>query len=186
MSLELKRRPFTVAEYVQLGTAGVIGEDERVELIEGEIIAMAPIGAAHSGYVGWLNRRLSEQVGNRALLWVQSPLRLSGRSEPQPDLMLLRPRDDFYTSAHPRPADVLLLVEVAESSLAYDRDIKLPLYAAAGIPEVWLIDTAARRATVFSNPSGGAYEVAQEIGPQEQLVPDAFPDVRIQLDEIGA
>lgn len=185
MTIELQRRTFTVAEFNQLGTTGVIGEDERVELIEGEIIAMAPIGPSHAGFVDLLNARFSAQIGSRAIVRVQSPLHLSSLSEPQPDLMLLRPRADFYTGSHPVPADVLLIVEVAESSLAYDREIKVPLYAAAGIPEVWVIDTATRTTHVFAGPSGGVFEQERVVERGDSVSPRAFPDVAIGLGDVG-
>lgn len=140
-----------------MGEAGLFGEDDRVELIEGEIIEMTPIGSRHAGTVKRLIRLLSQAVGARAIVAAQDPLPLGSRSEPQPDIALLRPRDDFYTTSHPGPADVLLLIEVAEAGLRYDREIKIPLYARHGIQAVWLVDLAGRELTAYAQPVGEGY-----------------------------
>lgn len=118
---------------------------------------MAPIGSHHAGTVGFLTRLFVRAVVENALVWVQNPIVLDDYSEPEPDIALLRPRDDFYKSLHPRSSDILLIVEVAESSLDYDRHIKLPLYARNGIPEVWLVDIAHRRLSLYSAPEAGIY-----------------------------
>jgi Uma2 family endonuclease len=152
-----RRHRFTADEYHRMGESGLFGEDDRVELIEGEIIEMTPIGSRHSGTVIRLNRLLGQAVGDRAILATQSPLRLDVASEPEPDVALLRPRDDFYTTSHPGPADVLLLVEVAEASLRFDREVKVPLYARHGIPAVWLVDLAGRELTAYQQPAGEGY-----------------------------
>ena len=137
--------------------AGVLGEDDRVELVEGEIVQMAPVGARHAASVNALARLLQRQVGDRALVSVQNPVRLSPRSEPQPDLAVLAWRDDGYRDELPGPADVLLVVEVAESSVATDRDVKLPLYGRAGIGEAWLVDLPAGTIEVHTGPSPAGY-----------------------------
>jgi Uma2 family endonuclease len=142
MGVQLARRLFTVAEYHKMAEAGILSEDDRVELLEGEIVAMSPIGSRHAGLVNRLNRLFSQRAGDQVVVSVQNPVRLGGYSEPQPDLALLRPRADFYTSSHPGPEDVLLAVEVAETSAAVDREVKVPLYARFGVPEVWLVDLA--------------------------------------------
>lgn len=138
------RRLFDVAEYRRMGELGLLGEDERVELIEGELVQMAAVGSPHMGAVMALTRLLVLAAGVRALLAVQDPIRLGDRSEPEPDLALLRPRSDGYRLAKPVPAEVLLLVEVADSSLRYDRLVKLPLYARHGIAVAWLVDLDGR------------------------------------------
>jgi len=152
-----RRHRFTAEEYHRMGEAGLFGEDDRVELIEGEIVEMTPIGSRHAGTVIRLNRLLGQAVGDRAIVASQSPLRLGTTSEPQPDIALLRPRDDFYTTSHPGSGDVLLLIEVAEASLRYDREVKLPLYARHGIPAVWLVDLAGRELTAYEQPAGDGY-----------------------------
>jgi Uma2 family endonuclease len=159
----LKHRCFSVADFHRMGEAGILGEDERLELIEGEIIEMTPIGSPHGGRIKRLNRLLTQAVGEQAIVAVQDPVVLGEHSEPEPDLALLRPRADFYTSSHPQAADVLLLIEVADSSLASDRDIKVPLYARHGIPEVWLVAIGERRVLRFARPDQGGYQVRESI-----------------------
>ncbi len=157
MGTTLPLRAWTAAEYEQMVAAGVLGEDDRVELVEGEIVEMAPVGARHAASVNALARLLQHQVGDRALVSVQNPVRLSPRSEPQPDLAVLAWRDDGYRDELPGPADVLLVVEVAESSVATDRDVKLPLYGRAGIGEAWLVDLPAGTIEVHTGPSPAGY-----------------------------
>ena len=159
----LRHRCFSVADFHRMGEAGILGEDERLELIEGEIIEMTPIGSPHGGRVNQLNRLLTQAVGERAVVAIQNPVVLGEHSEPEPDLALLRPRADFYTSSHPQAADVLLLIEVADSSLASDRDIKVPLYARHGIPEAWIVAIGERRVLRFARPDQGAYQVRETI-----------------------
>lgn len=157
-----RRHRYTVDDYHRMGEAGILRADQRVELIEGEIIDMTPIGSRHAAVVDRLTQLLGTTAGNQAIVRVQNPIALDDLSEPQPDLSLLRPRDDFYAAAHPRPVDVLLVVDVADTSLAFDRDVKIPLYARHGIPEAWLIDLEARRLTVYSEPTANGYRRARE------------------------
>lgn len=151
------RRRLCVEDYYRMAEVGLLAPDERVELIEGEIINMAPIGSPHAGTVDVLCKILSRAVGDSAIVGVQRPLRLDQRNEPQPDLILLRPRADFYRNAHPSAADALLVIEVAESSLRYDREIKIPLYARYGVPEAWLVDIEQRSLNIFRAAAAGAY-----------------------------
>jgi hypothetical protein len=179
------RRKFDVAEYYRLAEAGILHEDDRVELIEGEIVAMVPIGSDHSGTVNGLNYALMRAAGDRAMVTVQNPLRLSDHSEPQPDFMLLKPRADFYRGRHPLPEDVLLLVEVSNSSLRYDREVKLPLYARHGIPEVWIVDVAARAVEVHRRPAGEGYAEALRVAPPGGVLePSALPGLRLPVADI--
>ena len=134
MSAQIERRYFTVSEYDRMIEAGILTKDDRVELIEGEIIKMAPINSRHAACVNRLNRLLNRKAGKVAIVSVQNPIHLGEYSEPEPDLALLRPRDDFYAQSHPKPKDMLLAVEVADSSAAKDRNLKVPLFARAGIP----------------------------------------------------
>lgn len=161
--IPLPRRHFTVTDFHRMGETGVLGEDERVELIEGEIIQMTPIGSPHGGRINQLNRLLIQAVGERAVVAVQNPVTLDEQSEPEPDLALLRPRADFYTDSHPGAADVLLLIEVADSSLRIDRDVKVPLYARHGIPEVWIVAIGERQVLRFAVPDQGGYRVREII-----------------------
>jgi Uma2 family endonuclease len=165
----VERRRFTVEEYYQMAEAGILSEDDRVELIEGEIVEMAAIGSRHHGCVTRLNHLLMRLVGDEYLVSVQGPVRLDARNEPEPDLALLRYREDFYAGAHPGPEDVVLLVEVAETSLGYDRQVKLPLYARFGVPEVWVADLQASAVEVYSDPKDDRYGSARTYGREESL-----------------
>jgi Uma2 family endonuclease len=180
----LKRRLFTVEEYYRMAEAGIISKDERVELIEGEIVAMAAIGSRHAACVDRLNYFLSQRVGGRALVRVQNPIRLDQFSEPQPDIALLRPRADFYAFAHPGPADVFLVVEVADTSAGFDRDVKIPLYARAGIPEAWLVDLTGDYIMVYRKPSVQVYQDVQHLQRGQSLSPEAFPDLIMAVEDI--
>jgi Uma2 family endonuclease len=182
----LRRHRLTVGDYHRMGDAGIFAPDARVELIAGEIIDMAPIGSRHAGTVSYLVHRLVLAAGLKACVSCQNPIVLDDYSEPQPDLCLLRPRADFYASAHPRPADVLLVVEVAETTLAYDRDIKLPLYARAGIPEVWIIDVAKPILHVHRAPAGDRYAEVTETTAPGIVALAAQPDIGIDLTGIFA
>ena len=177
------RRLFTVDEYHRMGEAGILTEDDRVELIEGELLAMAPIGSEHVSAVNALNRLLVMAVGDRAVVSVQNPVRLTRRSEPQPDFAVLRPRDDYRTTL-PRPEDVMLIVEVADSSLDYDRTVKLALYAQSGIPELWIVDLPAGEVEVHRLPAGGNYTSVQRADSSAVLDMWALPDVRIPVEAI--
>ena len=177
-------RRFTVEEYHKLAEVGILSEDDRVELIEGEIIVNSPIGSKHAACVNRLTHLFSQRVGGRAIVSVQNPIRLGEHSEPQPDLALLKPRPDFYAEEHPKPEDVLLVVEVAETSSEYDRHVKIPLYARHGIPEVWLIDLSKGRLTAFRKPQRGVYARIEEAKKGDRIAPEALPDVVIPLEEL--
>jgi Uma2 family endonuclease len=151
------RHPITVGEYFRMGEAGVLDADARCELIEGEIIDMPPIGPPHASKTNRLAALLADAVRGKAIVSAQNPVVLGDLSAPQPDLALLRYRDDYYAQAHPGPADILLLVEVADTSLAHDRDTKLPLYARFQVPEVWIIDIPGRHLDVHREPDGVRY-----------------------------
>jgi Uma2 family endonuclease len=180
----VKRYRFTVEQYHRMGEAGILSPECRVELIDGEIFEMSPINPWHSGVVNWLNHRFVTALGRRVVVHVQNPTIVDRRSEPQPDLMLLTPREDFYRTAHPTPADALLVVEVAETSLAYDRRRKLPLYARTGVSEVWIVNHRADAIDVFRDPSPGSYATRFRRGRSEEVAPAAFPDLRLSVDDI--
>jgi Uma2 family endonuclease len=169
-----------------MGEAGIFSEDDRLELIEGELIDMAPLGNRHSTAVRKLIYRLSKTVGDRALLDVQNPVVLDETSEPEPDLVLLRPNADFYAKSPPMPADVLLRIKVADTSLHYDRSSKIPLYARHGIPEVWLVDLAGYRVEVFREPSAEGYCEVRPYGPAERLRPSLLPEIEVDLADVSA
>jgi Uma2 family endonuclease len=153
----IPRHRLTVGEYYRMAEAGILAPDARVELIEGEIVDMTPVGSGHMSVVNRLNRMLTVAVGELAIVQVQGPVRLGDRSEPEPDLALLKPRADFYREKHPTPEDVLLIIEVSDTTVAYDRSVKIPLYARHGVLEVWLIDLESSRIYVHRNPHNGSY-----------------------------
>jgi Uma2 family endonuclease len=182
MPLALRR--FTVEEYDRMAEAGVFHEDDRVELVHGQVVQMTPIGPGHAGCVGALDRLLTQRVGDAALVWVQNPLLLGRHDEPQPDLLLLQTRPDGYRKAHPTPTDVLLVIEVADTSLRYERETKLRLYAAAGIPEAWLVALPLDRIEVCTEPGPDGYRRVRELGRGERLRPVMLPSVEIGADEV--
>lgn len=180
----LTRHRLTVADYYRMGEVGIFAPNARIELIEGEVIDMAPIGTRHAAAVTRLNRAATATVGTRAIVSVQNPLRLSDLSEPEPDLMLLKPRADFYAEAHPTAGDVLLLIEVADSSARYDREIKLPLYARHGVGEVWIVDLEARLLRFHRAPADGAYTEVSTTGRPGPTPVAALPGAAIDLSAI--
>ncbi|WP_017718792.1 Uma2 family endonuclease [Kamptonema formosum] len=183
MSVQLLRRLFTVREYRQMVEAGILTKDDRVELIKGEIVKMSPIGRRHAACVKRLIRLFSQRLGERAIVGAQDPVELSEESQPQPDLTLLQPREDFYESGHPKPGDIFLIVEVADTVEA-DRLVKIPLYAEAVIPEVWLVDINEGCVEVHRHPSGEGYGEVLKCRRGESAVVGAFADVSFTVDEV--
>lgn len=177
------RWSFTVAEYHRMGEAGIFTEDDRVELIEGEIVAMSPIGSRHAACVDKIAALMRDRVPG-VIVRVQNPVTLSDDSEPQPDLSLVPSRDDFYASGHPRPEDVLLLIEVADASAVHDRNTKLPLYARSGIREVWLVDLTTNMVEVHSMPSGRVYSRTERFERDATIVSPQFPELRLTAAEM--
>ena len=165
---------------------GILGEDDRVELIQGEIIQMSPPGRRHAAFVGSLTQLLAVSLAGRALVWVQNPVVLTIDTEPQPDLAVLRRRPVPYKEREAHAADVLLLIEVADTSLAYDRSTKLHLYAEAGIPEYWVVDCAAETVEVHSGPGPDGYRDVNLVAGVATLRPQAFPDVELRTTDIFA
>jgi Uma2 family endonuclease len=180
----ITRWKLDVRDYHRMGEAGILTEDDRVELIEGELVAMSPIGSDHSGGVNALTWLLVQGAGSRAVVAPQNPVRLSDHSEPQPDFALLRPRADFYRSETPTPADVLLLIEVADSSLRFDRLVKLPLYARHGIREVWIVDLAGQAVELCRGPGPDGYARITRAGRGASIAPEAMPDLALRVDDI--
>ena len=157
---QLERRLFTIDEYERMIEAGILEEDEHLELIRGEIVRMPPIGFEHGFGLAYLNRVFSRLVasGDRALVWLQSPISITPNSRLEPDVVLLRPRPDLSPKSPPTSADVILLVEVAQSSVRYDRNVKRELYAQAGIPEYWIVNLQNNVIEVYSEPVEGIYK----------------------------
>jgi len=184
VEVEVKRRRFTVDEYHRMLETGILREGERIELIRGELVQKMTIGPRHLGCVTFLNQRLVLRLVDRTLLSPGGPIVILPDSEPEPDLTLLKPRVDFYRRAHPRPEDVLLVIEVADSSRRFDRNVKRPLYAEAGIAEYWIVDLVDELVEVHRQPEGGAYRHVERIGRGGSVSPQAFPDVVLAVDEI--
>ena len=172
---------FTIDDYHRMSEAGILGPEDRVELVRGEVVEMTPIGSPHSGCVLRLNRLLARAVGERAIVGIQSPITMSEHSELQPDVFLARPRADDYTQTHPRPDEILLLIEVADTSIAHDREVKLPLYAEAGIAEVWLVDLNTCTVDVCREPAGSIYGKVRRARIGHELTPLAFPDLTVRV-----
>ncbi len=175
---------FTVAEYHRMAEVGILGEDTRVELIRGQIVDMAPIGAPHLGMVNRLTRLLPGIVAGRGILSVQNPVRLDDGSEPEPDVALLRPRADDYQTATPCPPDILLLIEVADASLVDDRAIKMPLYAENGIVECWIVNLLDRVVEVHRQPENGRYADVRRVGPGEIMGIALLPCVALPVGDL--
>lgn len=180
----IPRRKLSLTDYHRMGEAGILREDDRIELIQGELIEMAPIGSRHASMVSHLTYVLADATGTTAFVWAQNPIALPPDSEPQPDIALLKPRTDRYAGSLPGPADVLLLVEVADTTLAYDRDVKLALYAQHGIPEVWIIDVQAGLLSIHRDPSPQSYQRVLSPGKTEAISLAMLPDVTIDLPTI--
>jgi Uma2 family endonuclease len=179
-----RRHRLTVADYYRMAEVGILDPEARVELIDGEIIDMAPPGSSHAATVHYLNEVLVRELEGRATVLIQNPVRLSEYSEPQPDLALLRRREDFYREHHPRRDDVLLIVEVAATSLRFDRKTKAPLYARHGVPEMWLVDLAGRRLARYRVPQQGSYTLVDEPDLSTALEVSALPGVAVDLHRL--
>lgn len=180
----IQRWKLDVTAYHRLGETGILAREERVELIEGQLLLMAPIGAGHFGTVLTLSQLLFQAAGGRALVSVQGPIRLDQHNEPQPDVALLRPRPGGYRDALATPADVLLLIEVADSSLRFDRQVKLPLYARHGIAEVWIVDLVAMAVDGFRGPTPQGYVTTTHAGRGAAVDAAALPGLRLRVDDI--
>lgn len=181
---QVKNFRFTISQYHQMSEAGILSENDKVELINGEIIEMSPIGRRHAACVDRINRLFSNILGIKVIVRVQNPILLNNLSEPEPDIALLKPRADFYESGHPQPQDIFLLIEVADSSIEYDRDVKIPLYTSSGITEVWLVDIYQQVIIVYRYPSENGYRDIQILSRGEKLSISAFPENNLFVDDI--
>ena len=181
-AVTLKKRKFDVDEYHRLGEAGILGEDDRVELIEGELVEMAPIGGEHATIVSTLNMILVRQCDSSQLVHVQNPLRLDRNSEPQPDLVLAR----FIRGSRDVPnfKDALLVIEVADTTYDYDRKMKAPLYARAGVPELWIVDCQNRRVEIHSDAKDDDYENVIVAAETATLVPRLAGNIRVAVADL--
>lgn len=184
MSVKIQRRLFTVQEYHLMAEAGVFRDNERVELIAGEIIQMEAIGRRHAARVDRLAELFYDRLRRFAIIRVQNPICLDDLSEPQPDIALVQRRTDFYEESLPNSGDILLLVEVADSTVNYDRTVKVPNYARSGIREVWLWDLEANCLEVYRNPTANGYSSMQKFECGASISPLAFPELEVSIDRI--
>ncbi|MGH2400380.1 MAG: Uma2 family endonuclease [bacterium] len=178
------KRLFTVEEFHQMAEAGVFGEDDRLELLDGEIVQMAPIGSRHAACVMRLNDWFAQHIPAGVIVSVQDPVVLNDGTELYPDVALLRRRPDFYSQSHPRPSDVLLLIEVADTTTEYDRRVKVPRYARAGVPEVWVVDLPAHAIDVYDQPLEGQYRGQRRVEPGASLTIQAVPGKPIAVADV--
>ena len=167
-----------------MAEAGILGPDDRVELLEGEVVRMSPIGYRHALIVARFARMFTLALQDRAEVWTQNPVVLDDHSEPEPDVAVIRREHERDLRDHPWASDTFLIVEVADTSLRHDRDVKLPLYAAAGVPEVWLVDLIAANVTVYRRPHEGRYESMERLERSQNVTPQAFPDLSVGLDDL--
>ncbi|HUQ31917.1 MAG TPA: Uma2 family endonuclease [Pyrinomonadaceae bacterium] len=184
MSRQLAKRWISVDEYERMGKAGVFTPDERLELLEGEIYEMSPIGSPHAACVKYLNTLFNQLFSGKMLVCVQDPIRLNDFSEPQPDIALLRWRDDFYRHTHPTPADVWLVIEVADSTVESDRSYKMPLYAKAGIPEAWLVNLVEECVELYAEPESETYQTVRRFTRGEAVTAHGIRDLNISVSDI--
>ncbi len=184
MTTEVLKRLFTVEQYHRMIETGIITEGDRVELMRGEIVEMASIGTKHAAGVNRLTRLFYDKFGEQVLVSPQNPVEVDEHSEPQPDIAILRPRDDFYASAHPTPDDVFLLIEVSDSTIRYDRTVKIPLYAEDNIAEAWSVDVNAELVEVYRQPSATGYRSLQTLTRGQLIQLLAFPEVSIAIADI--
>ena len=184
MIAELTRVRFSVSDYHRMGEVGILGPNDRVELIDGEIVTMSAVGCLHAGTVNRLTSFLVRTLGDRAVVSVQNPVQLSDDTEPEPDLAVLLPRDDFYSTAHPLPPDVLLLIEVGDSSFLADRRSKLPRYARAGIRETWLANLEAGAVERHTNPDDSGYRDVVTLRRGQRLASTVVAGLTLAGDQI--
>ena len=184
MRAEVTKKLFTVDEYYRMVDAGILNEDDRVELIEGEIIEMSPIGGKHMSCVDRANDVFTSRLKGRALVSIQQPLRLNDYNEPQPDIVVLQPRSDYYASKSHTPEDTFFVLEVSDSTLRYDTKVKLPIYAASGVREVWIENLQKDLLLVCRDPAGKQYTTQLTLRRGESISPMAFPDAVFKIEDL--
>jgi len=184
IAAEPTRHRFTVDEYYRMADAGILHEDSRVELIDGEILDRSPIGPRHARGVRRLSNVIFRALDDAAVISVQNPIRIDEQNEPEPDLVLARHREDEYGDGHPTPEDILLVVEVADSSSAYDRQTKALLYARAGIADYWIADVGRDHVLMLRDPTESGYATTRILRRGEAVSPLAFPNLSLSIDEI--
>jgi Uma2 family endonuclease len=183
-TLAPERYRFSRADFHAMVEAGVLPEDARVELLWGDIVVMAAINARHASTVKRLNAALSVGLVGRAIIGVQDPFAIGDDTQPQPDVLVAKPRADFYEADHPSPADLFLVIEVSDTSLRYDHDVKVPLYAAAGITEVWLVNLVDNVLETYRDPGPKGYRSLQRLSPGDHVSLLAFPDLSLPVADL--
>lgn len=180
--MQLITRKFNVDEYHKMAKIGILTAKDRVELIQGEIIPMSPIGLKHAACVNRLNRLFYQKLGEQIIVSVQNSIQLDNYSEPQPDIVILKFRPDFYENKIPQPADIELLIEVSDSTIKYDQEVKLPLYAESNIPETWIINLNNKTLEVYRQPQDKQYLDQQK--NIQAISPLAFPKIILTIHDI--
>ncbi|MFY9974708.1 MAG: Uma2 family endonuclease [Chromatiaceae bacterium] len=180
----VRRHRYTAEDYYRMGEVGILAPDARVELIDGEVIEMTPIGAPHASIVTDLQNRLVPLAGHQAVVRIQNPIHLGRHDEPKPDLALVTPPASKYRTRHPEPPDILLLIEVAETSLRVDRDLKLGIYARFAVPEVWLVDINGRRITRYRDPSETGFRASDVLDLAAPVPIPGLPSLRLDLSAL--
>lgn len=184
VSVEIHRRRFTVDDYYRMADVGILKKADRVELIEGEVVTMSPNGPRHAACVGRAGQALTLRAVDSAIIRIHGPVRLTEQTEPEPDLAVLRPKADFYASGHPGPTDILLIVEVADSSLDYDRKVKTRVYAESGIREYWVADLPNGVVFRYTDARDGTYQTLRESRRGERIAPELLAGVLISVEDL--
>ena len=184
MSVQAERRHFSVTEYKRMAETGILSEDDRVELIEGEIVETSPIGSRHAACVRRLDALFNRMLGETAQVSAQNPILIDDYSQPEPDVALLKPRPDYYSEEHPAARDVLLVVEVADTSVEYDRQVKAPLYARAGVGEMWLVNLQEDAVEVYTRPENGAYRDRKQFKRGDSISLTVIPGLTVGVEDI--
>ena len=185
MAVHIQTRRFTIDDYHKMIQADILTENDRVELLDGEIIEMSPIGSEHAGCINRINALLGALLGKKAILSIQNPLQIGEWSEPEPDIAILKPADHYYAKRHPNPEDVLLIIEVADSSLEYDREVKMAMYAKAGIPEYWIINLQQSELEAYRAPKENGYRIKEIISPEDSFNAESLDLVLEAADLLG-
>ena len=184
MRTETSRKWFTVDDYYRMGEVGILSDNDRTELIEGEIIEMSPIGSPHMNAVNRATMIFARGIGDRVVVSVQNPAFMDRFNLPQPDVVLIRPREGFYGDGKPYPEDVVLLIEISDSSLRFDRKVKVPIYARSGVREVWIIDLQNAVIHVYRDPKDKTYDSIETKHRDETIAPQGCPDFKVKVSDL--
>jgi Uma2 family endonuclease len=184
METEVSKKLFTVDEYYRMGEAGIFHPEARLELIEGEIIEMSPVGDRHIACVNRATAFFTARLAGKVMVSVQNPVRLSRYTEPQPDILLARPRADYYAGKRISPEDTFLVIEISDTTVRYDRNRKMPLYAKSGVPELWIENLQEDVILVYRNPGPETFSTSLVFHRGESVSLTAFPEIVFTVDEL--